>query len=97
MDKLLWYLFAGTRGGETRARIIVEIRKTPQNANQLSSALKMDYKTIQHHITILLKNQLITQQGNYGALYFLSDYLEENYAEFEDIWKRFGNNSGKTT
>jgi len=60
MKNLIWYLFAGTRGGETRVLIVTSLKKKPMNANQLSSALHLDYKTIQHHIRILLDNQIIS-------------------------------------
>jgi hypothetical protein len=45
---LLGWLIAGTRGGVTRAELIKTIRDTPQNANQLATALKVDYKTVRY-------------------------------------------------
>jgi DNA-binding transcriptional ArsR family regulator len=53
MNKILWWLIAGTKGGINRARIVNEIHKRPYNANQLAEKLKLDYKTIRHHIKIL--------------------------------------------
>jgi len=90
---LLGWLIAGTRGGITRARIIRTLKETPQNANQLASLLKMDYRTIRHHLKILQKNRIITSAGDrYGTTYFLSPVMEENYALFEEIvnkiWKK---------
>jgi DNA-binding transcriptional ArsR family regulator len=86
---LLGWLIAGTRGGPTRARIIEILKETPQNANQLATALKMDYRTIRHHLKVLEKNRIITTAGEgYGTTYFLSPVLEENYALFEEIVKR---------
>jgi predicted transcriptional regulator len=90
---LLGWLIAGTRGGLTRAKIITTLQENPQNANQLANYLKMDYRTIRHHIKILEKNKLITSAGNgYGTTYFLSFELEENYNLFEEIvnklWKK---------
>jgi DNA-binding transcriptional ArsR family regulator len=90
---LLGWLIAGTRGGETRAKIIKTLRETPQNANQLANSLEMDYRTIKHHINVLQKNRLITSTGDgYGKTYFLSIELEENYSLFEEImnklWKK---------
>jgi DNA-binding transcriptional ArsR family regulator len=90
---LLGWLIAGTRGGMTRARIIKTIHETPQNANQLANLLSMDYKTIRHHLGVLEKNRLITSVGDkYGATYFLSQAMEDNYALFEEIlnkiWKK---------
>ena len=86
---LLGWLIAGTRGGPTRARIIETLKETPQNANQLATALKMDYRTIRHHLKVLEKNRIITTAGEgYGTTYFLSPVLEENYGLFEEIVKR---------
>jgi len=90
---LLGWLIAGTRGGPTRAKIIETLKETPQNANQLATSLDMDYKTIRHHLSVLEKNRIITSVGDkYGATYFLSQVMEENYALFEEIlnkmWKK---------
>ena len=88
---LLGWLIAGTRGGPTRARIIEAIKETPQNANQLATILKMDYKTMRHHLDVLEKNRIITSAGDrYGATYFLTQTMEDNYAMFEEIMKKIG-------
>jgi DNA-binding transcriptional ArsR family regulator len=90
---LLGWLIAGTRGGMTRAQIIKALHETPQNANQLANLLKMDYRTIRHHLGVLTKNRIITSVvDRYGATYFLSQAMEDNYAVFEEIlnkmWKK---------
>ena len=88
---LLGWLIAGTRGGPTRAKIIGSLNETPQNANQLASSLKMDYKTMRHHLEILEKNKIITSVGDrYGSTYFLTQTMEENYSIFEEIMKKIG-------
>ena len=93
VTRLLWWLIAGTKGGGTRATIIAALRKMPGNANQLADKLRLDYKTVRHHLGILLKNGMILTIGQgYGATYVLSPELEENYNVFEDIWKRIGKN-----
>ena len=90
---LLGWLIAGTRGGASRAKIIMTLKETPQNANQLANQLRMDYRTIRHHLKVLEKNKMITTAGEgYGTTYFLSPALEENYVLFEEIvnrmWKK---------
>ncbi len=86
---LLGWLIAGTRGGVTRAQIIKALKETPQNANQLANLLKMDYRTIRHHLKVLQKNRIITSAGDrYGITYFLSPEMEENYVVFEEILKK---------
>lgn len=63
------------------------MKEQPMNANQLATKLAMDYKTIRHHLSVLLKNHLILEVGEgYGAMYFLSPELEQNYEEFLHIW-----------
>ena len=92
MKNLLWYLVAGTKGGETRGRIIDLLKKSPSNANRIAEILKLDYKTVRHHIGVLEKNNVITaiNKGNYGAVYFLSDFMQQNIRLFEEIWEQFG-------
>jgi DNA-binding transcriptional ArsR family regulator len=86
---LLGWLIAGSRGGVTRAQVIQALKETPQNANQLANLLKMDYRTIRHHLKVLEKNRIITSAGDrYGTTYFLSPTMEENYALFEEIVKK---------
>jgi predicted transcriptional regulator len=86
---LLGWLIAGTRGGVTRAEIIKSIHETPQNANQLATSLKVDYKTARYHLEVLQKNHIITSVGEkYGATYFLTQTMEDNYAVFEEILKK---------
>ncbi len=86
---LLGWLIAGTRGGVTRAEIIKTIHETPQNANQLATALKVDYKTVRYHLEVLEKNRIVTSVGDkYGATYFLTQTMEDNYFVFEEILKK---------
>jgi len=87
LRQLLWYMLAGTRGGVNRARIIQLLKERPCNAHQLSEALGLDYRTIRHHLELLLKNGLITRPAGdaYASPYFLSQFLEANYAVFEEI------------
>jgi len=93
---LLGWLIAGSRGGTSRALIIQALKESPQNANQLTTILKMDYRTIRHHLKVLEKNGLITSAGDrYGLTYFLSPQIETNYELFEEILKKIGINSEK--
>jgi predicted transcriptional regulator len=84
--RLLWYLFAGSRGGNNRIKIIDLLKERPYNINQLSEALGLDYKAIQHHIVVLEKNNLVSKIGEkYGVVYFISNYLEVNIEAFNEI------------
>jgi DNA-binding transcriptional ArsR family regulator len=84
--RLLWYLFGGSKGAPNRIRIIDILKEKPSNINQLSESLNLDYKGVQHHISVLEKNNLITKIGEkYGVLYFISDYLQFNLQAYEEI------------
>jgi DNA-binding transcriptional ArsR family regulator len=86
VKSLLWFLFAGSRGGLNRVRIISAIRDKPLNANQLANHLELDYKAIQYHIRVLEKNNLVTKVGErYGTTYFISTFLEVNLNAFDEI------------
>lgn len=75
--KLLYYLLERTRGGKTRALILRHLTERPHNANQLAKALNLDYKTIRHHLNVLVRNGVLTKskEGN-TDLYFISKNIE---------------------
>ena len=84
--RLFWFLFAGTRGGPNRIRIIEVLRSNPLNLNQIAEILKLDYKSVLHHILVLEKNNLVNKIGEkYGAVYFISNYLEANMEAFREV------------
>ncbi len=92
LKRLLWYLFAGTRGGPSRAEIIRALQNRPCNANQLAQVLHVDYKTIQHHVRVLEENGLIvpSDKGTYGAVLFLTPKMEEALPILDEIWSKIG-------
>src|SRR6266852_4608991 len=92
LRRLLWYLLGGTRGGPNRAEIIKTLQNRPSNANQLAQILRVDYKTIQHHVRVLEENGLIvpSDKGTYGAVLFLTPKMEEALPILDEIWSRIG-------
>jgi len=87
--KLFWLLFVGSRGSDTRIRIMSVLRKRPSNRNQLATELDMDYKGIQHHIKILEENNLVKKIGNkYGVTYCVSAFFENSQDVFDEIVDR---------
>ena len=69
--RLLWYLFAGSKGGDNRIKIIEFLKERPYNINQLSEKLNLDYKAIQHHVKVLEKNNIISRMGQkYRSTFF---------------------------
>jgi len=92
--RLLWFLFAGSKGGTNRIRIIDLLIEQPYNTNQLAEALKIDYKAVQHHISVLEKNNLISKEGEkYGILYFISNYLESNIESYNNVKLKINSNN----
>ncbi|RQH02010.1 ArsR/SmtB family transcription factor [Natrarchaeobius oligotrophus] len=86
MKKVLWYLIAGTRGGENRARIIRALDDRPRNANQLAEELDVEYNTVRYHLEMLCDHDVVEKgEQEYGKLYFLTDRFEYHRAEFETI------------
>ncbi len=86
IKRVYWYVFAGTRGGLTRIKIIELLKNRPYNINQLSEELKMDYKTIQHHIKTLEDNKIITyEEKKYGTMYFTSQLFNQYMPVYEEI------------
>lgn len=84
--RLLWFVFAGSRGGLNRLRLVSVLKNTPLNANQLAKELSLDYKAIQHHIQVLEKNNIVTKVGEkYNVTYFISNFLEANMESFNEI------------
>jgi predicted transcriptional regulator len=84
--RLLWYLFAGSKGGENRIKIINLLQETPLNINRMADILDLDYKAVQHHVDVLEKNNLVSRMGEkYGIMYFVSNYLESNMDTFKEI------------
>ncbi len=86
---LLWYLMEGTRGGDTRALILKKLIGRPYNANQLADALNLDYKTVRHHLNVLIKNEIITKDSDgYADVYFPGKKMESNLNELNLELKR---------
>ena len=78
-QKLLCYLIQGTRGGKTRALILKHLSDKSYNAHELSTSLNMDYKTIRHHLNVLVKNGIVGKNNNgYSDLYFITNKLDLN-------------------
>ncbi len=86
MRKVLWWLIGGARGGRNRFRIIKTLEREPMNANQLASALDLDYKTVRHHLDLLVENDVVEAVGDgYGDTYFLTERMESNLGVLETI------------
>ena len=91
LRRLLWFLLGGKRGGENRARIIQTVRVRPRNMNQLAKDLNMQYKAVQHHVTVLLNSSLLVPSGEgYGTVYMLSPWLKHHIEIFDEVCASIG-------
>jgi predicted transcriptional regulator len=91
IKNVLYWLIANSLGGINRGRLIIELLNKPQNANELSNNLKLEYKTVRYHLKVLEENTIITSVGGgYGKTYFPSDNLLENKGYFNEIWDKIG-------
>jgi predicted transcriptional regulator len=94
MRRNIWWLIAGSRGGENRARIIESLHDEPQNTHQLSENLELDYKTVKYHLNLLIQNKVIVAEGPaYGKIYFISELFETEFEEFVIFWNDRRKNS----
>ena len=88
-QQVLFWLIAGSKGGTNRARILFALEKEPMNSNVLSKKVKLDYKTTQHHINLLLENHLIVRTGDkYGQIFFISPQLKDNWSLFKKLFEK---------
>ena len=89
MRQVLWWLIGGSRGGRNRLRIVRTLHERPMNTNQLSEALDLNYKTVQHHLELLEESDVVTTEGdNYGKMYFLTDRMTQNLDILEEVADR---------
>ena len=86
LKMLLWSIFAGSKGCINRVKIVSKLSRSPQNTNQLSEELGLDYKVVERHLEVLEKNKLVNKVGiRYSVTYFLSPLLESNLNLFDEV------------
>jgi len=79
MNELFSSIFTGMGGRYTRMRILCAVTEDPMNTLDLSKKLNLDYKTIQHNIKVLEKNNLLAREGDgYGDMFFPSELISSN-------------------
>jgi len=88
--KNLIYLMAGSRGGPMRVKIMNELILKPMNPNQLSEKLMVDYKTITHHLSVLIKQNWITRSSEKYAELFSSAFADDQIEVFNEVLSKIG-------
>jgi DNA-binding transcriptional ArsR family regulator len=91
MESVLWYVLTGTRGGENRARILRALSDQPRNANRLAEDLDLDYKTVRHHLDVLVEHDILEASGEeYGAVYVPTEEVRSHWDVVDDIVEEIG-------
>lgn len=82
------YVFAGSRGGATRTRIVASVLDDGKNTHQIAKELGMDYKTIEYNLRVLSKHKFVVSGEGYGKLWHPSKNLRASEGQFRDIMGR---------
>ncbi|QCJ47883.1 MULTISPECIES: winged helix-turn-helix domain-containing protein [Haloprofundus] len=86
MESVLWYVLTSTRGGDNRLRLLVAADDEPRNANQFAADLHLDYKTVRHHLDVLVENDILEPVSEgYGARYRPTDKVRHHWETVEKI------------
>ncbi|WP_224447137.1 winged helix-turn-helix domain-containing protein [Haloprofundus salilacus] len=86
MESILWYVLTSTRGGDNRLRLLVAADEEARNANQFAADLGLDYKTVRHHLDVLVENDILEPlTEGYGARYRPTDRVRHHWETVEKI------------
>jgi DNA-binding transcriptional ArsR family regulator len=83
---LVWLIIAGSKAPTNRIKIISLLREKPLNTNQISDLLQLDYKVVERHLEVLVRNKMLERVGRkYGILYFPSSILNKNLHIYDEL------------
>ncbi len=91
LKRSLFWLLIASRGGDTRIKILSLILNNPMNKNELSKNLGLNYRTVTHHLNVLIENNLIREDQKYGGLVYVNEVLEGELKKI--IGKLIGGNT----
>lgn len=79
------FVLSGTRGGPNRARILTAINDRPRNINQIAEHLDLHYKTVRHHLDVLVDNGAVRRHGEgHGVVYLPTDDVQHHWDEIAE-------------
>lgn len=97
LKQTLSYLILGQKGGKKRIQIIDLLNERPYNLHQLAEMLNVNYRTVRHHVDVLVKNDIVSSSkaGGYGEVYYLTPKMESNMELFKNIVNKFSDFTSK--
>jgi DNA-binding transcriptional ArsR family regulator len=76
----------GSRGGDNRRRLLRGLADRPRNPNRLADALDLDYKTVRHHLSVLVEAGAVERSGDgYGAVYLPTTRARRHWDLVEEL------------
>ncbi|HET7324436.1 MAG TPA: winged helix-turn-helix domain-containing protein [Halococcus sp.] len=86
MNTVVHDVLCDRSGGPNRRRILCTLEERPRNTHQLARALDLNYKTVNHHLSILLDENLVRKSGEqYGAVYLPTDHARHHWDAIEAL------------
>ena len=65
-----WFVLTGTRGARERAQLLAILADRPGSVKQLSDALGLEYATVQQHLAVLEKNDIVQGRQRDGVIVY---------------------------
>ncbi len=80
--RLFYWLFFASKGGDTRLRIVQKLMNSPMNKNELSTELSLNYRTVEHHIRILMENNILDgDERKYDSIFYIKENMKMSIDE----------------